>query len=76
MRTKTCMQRVYSRRLGRVINARRDHEVPSEDAQGCSGGYSRCIHCGQSVYVGQGYCSPYALQVLEHEMARNDKIGC
>jgi hypothetical protein len=71
---KTCMQKTTDR-LCRPVTRRRPHEVPASDEGGTADGYSRCIHCGVAVYVGQGYCSPQALQHLEHEMARNDRMG-
>jgi hypothetical protein len=65
--TKTCMQPLG----GRMV--RREHEAPANDEGGTRDGYSECIHCGQTVYVGQGYCSPQALQRLEAEASLADR---
>ena len=47
-RTKTCMQKVLSRRTGRVIERRLPHVVPD----GTVDGYAYCSECGTEVYVG------------------------
>jgi hypothetical protein len=59
----TCIQR------GKL----RPHEVPADDAGGTQGGYSRCIHCGTDIYVGQGALSPIAGQAREAAAARADR---
>lgn len=63
MRTKTCMQ----------FGKRREHEVPESDSDGTRDGYSQCIHCGATVYVGQGHCSPQSLQAQEGRAAQADR---
>jgi len=71
MTTKTCMQKHYSLRARRMIIRRLPHE-PAESAT--VDGYSTCVYCGVSIYVGQGELSPQAGQLREHLAARADML--
>lgn len=70
--SKTCMQSVLGQRgkkQGRWIRRRLPHVV----ADATSSGYDTCSVCGAEVYVGQGHCSPQAMQRLLGSIARGER---
>jgi ribosomal protein S14 len=69
MTTKTCTQKYISQRTHCWTTGRRPHD-PEESAT--QTGYSRCVHCGVEVYVGQGELSPERMQLREHLANRAD----
>lgn len=68
MTTKTCMQSVMT------AHGRRERRSPHEPRIGPNAdGYDTCLHCGVTIYVGQGELSPEASQRREHLAALADR---
>ena len=65
MTPKTCLQARLDMRTGRRVTRRLPHETPADATE-----YTPCIHCGTTVYCGEGNNGPHASQRREHLAAR------